>query len=362
MAEPRNSKKHAVVVGGGAAGMSCAATLANHPEKFQVTILERKEIVGAQATSIPLDKERHGAAWMNNGVQGGSPIFKHTYNFFNQYGHAPQEAQLQVSFGKGESGFWINCFPSPLVKQFSSDIKRLGFFLKFIRWTMPVFGLVPISIMLRAFFFSKDFGDKVVYPLTALFLGTGNQTASVPSTIIERLFNDPNMKLWDYDPDTLLPNLPTMLTFDCLHEFDRKWREDLERKRVVVRTNTAVDAVLSRSKDGVLLRVKDLASEETRHEYFGDMVLCVLADDALRILGDKATRRERFVLRGASFRDDFTITHTDSAYFEKHYETQFKPDLCAEPQSNEQKRQIAFSKGEDGSEGFRPMYYTLSYQ
>jgi hypothetical protein len=27
--------------------------------------------------------------------------------------------------------------------------------------------------MLRMFFFSKDFGDKMVFPLIALFLGTG---------------------------------------------------------------------------------------------------------------------------------------------------------------------------------------------
>ena len=51
-------------------------------------------------------------------------------------------------------------------------------------------GLVPISVMLRLMFFSKDFGDKMVYPLIALFLGTGNQTAHVPSAIVERLFDD----------------------------------------------------------------------------------------------------------------------------------------------------------------------------
>ena len=38
---------------------------------------------------------------------------------------------------------------------------------------MPVLGIVPIRVMLRMFFFSKDFGDKMVFPLIALFLGTG---------------------------------------------------------------------------------------------------------------------------------------------------------------------------------------------
>lgn len=62
-----------------------------------------------------------------------------------------------------------------MINQFSSDIKKFGMVLKIIQWTMPVLGLVPIRIMLRMFFFTKDFGDKMVYPLIALFLGTGNQ-------------------------------------------------------------------------------------------------------------------------------------------------------------------------------------------
>jgi len=81
--------------------------------------------------------------------------------------------KLQVAFGKGKDGFWTNCFPSPLVDQFSGDIRKFGRVLKIIKYTMPILGLVPIRIMLRMFFFSKDFGDKMVFPLIALFLGTG---------------------------------------------------------------------------------------------------------------------------------------------------------------------------------------------
>jgi hypothetical protein len=255
-------------------------------------------------------------------------------------------------------------FPSKLVANHSKDIKRFGFFLKLIKWTMPIMGLIPISIMLRVFFFSKDFGDKMVYPLIALFLGTGNQTANVPSAIVERLFDDPNMKLWDYDPDTLLPNLPTMVTFDHLHEIYRKWREDLESKAVSVRTMTEVQTVLSRSdQGGVKLRIRDNATGETTDEVFDDMVLCVLADDALRILGKTATWREKFVLRGAAFYDDITVTHSDEKYFEDHYETHFKPDLCADPQSEEQVKQVRFAREQDDtSRGFCPMYYTYTYQ
>lgn len=110
---------------------------------------------------------------MNDGVQGGSPAFKHTFNFFKRYGHEPEGVKLQVAFGQGKDSFWTNCFPSHLVDQFSGDIKKFGKVLKIIKWTMPILGIVPIRIMLRMFFFNKEFGDKMVFPLIALFLGTG---------------------------------------------------------------------------------------------------------------------------------------------------------------------------------------------
>jgi hypothetical protein len=53
-------------------------------------------VTGGQATSIPLDRDKYGAEWLNDGVQGGSPIFRHTFNFFKRYGHGPQEVKLQV--------------------------------------------------------------------------------------------------------------------------------------------------------------------------------------------------------------------------------------------------------------------------
>lgn len=386
--------------------MSCAATLAQHPDKFKVTVIERGPVCGGQATSIPIDESKFGASWLNNGVQGGSPvsslylsisrtqitnlssqIFKHTFNFFRRYNHDPEEVQLQVAFGKGPSGFWTNVFPSPLVAKYSKDIRKFGFFLRLVKYTMPVLGLVPIRVMLRLLFFSRDFGDKMVYPLIALFLGTGNQTANVPSAIVERLFDDPNMKLWDYDSDTLLPNLPTMVTFDKLHAFYEDWRKDLVSKGVDIRLQTEVTDILARTSKGVLLRTAPVdqkkaqensgtgfpppepsssSSSQTpaaQHELFDEMVLCVLADDALRLLGKQATRRERFVLGGAKFYDDITVTHWDADYFNKQYETNYDPSLCAEPKTSAQQTQVTFAKGEDKERprGFKPMYYTKTY-
>ena len=81
----------------------------------------------------------------------------------------------------------------------------------------------------------------------------------------------------------------------------------------------------------------------------------------LKILGRTATWKEKLVLGGAKFFDDITITHCDSVYFQKHYETKFNPDLCARAGSKAQDDQVSFAKGEqqgaDGEpSGFRPMY------
>lgn len=334
-------------------------------------------VTGGQATSIPLDKDKYGAGWLNDGVQGGSPIFRHTFNFFKRYGHYPQEVKLQVSFGKGKAGFWSNVFPSPLVEEFSSDIRKFGKVLKVIKWTLPILGLVPIKVMLKIFFFSKDFGDKMVYPLIALFLGTGNQTANVACAILERLFDDPNMKLWDYDPDNLLPNLPTMVTFPKLDQFYKDWAADLRLKGVDIRLNTDV-TVVNRSKSGVILQTRPSNPDKRGHQgedtgtaamsdNYDELVMCVLADDAKRLLGKSATWKEKFILGGARFYDDITITHSDHEYFDKIYETKFSAELCAKPKSKAQVDQIKFAKnevkGQDGEPGgFRPMYYTHSYK
>ena len=206
----------------------------------------------------------------------------------------------------------------------------------------------------------------------------GNQTANVSCAILERLFDDPNMKLWDYDSQTLLPNLPTMVTFPRCGKFYEDWAADLRSQGVEIRTSTNVTAILSRSKKGIVLQTAPAKSEEgdessrqhnnpsTITETFDNLVMAVLADDAKKLLGKTATWKERFVLGGARFFDDVTITHSDSKYFQKIYETQFDSNLCAEPKSKDQEDQIKFAKNEasgqdDEAGGYRPMYFTHSY-
>jgi hypothetical protein len=147
-----------------------------------------------------------------------------------------------------------------------------------------------------------------------------------------------------------------MVTFPNLHNFYKDGRKNPESKSVNIRLQTDVTAIVSRSRDGVVIEKQPYFEVDctngthpgstSRSESFDELLLCILADDALRILGKIATWRERFVLGGAKFFDDITITHSDDAYFQKHYETKIDPVLCAEPKSKAQENQIAYSKGE----------------
>lgn len=89
----------------------------------------------------------------------------------------------RISFGK-DKDFWTNVYPSELTAQFQKDIAKFGSALKIIKKLEFLFALIPVHVMLRLFRFSKDFGEKMVYPLVALFFGTGNQTPYISSAIL----------------------------------------------------------------------------------------------------------------------------------------------------------------------------------
>ena len=97
--------------------MSCAHHLSEHPEKFDVTLIDAVDYCGGQAFSIPIDKEKHGASWLNQGVQGGSNIFHHTMTMFARQGHHADPVNLQVLFMEELSSFeLIDIHRSPLEK------------------------------------------------------------------------------------------------------------------------------------------------------------------------------------------------------------------------------------------------------
>ncbi|KAL2203213.1 FAD/NAD(P)-binding domain-containing protein [Sarocladium strictum] len=365
-------RKSVLIVGAGAAGMSTAYHLSQHPEKFNVTLIDAVDYCGGQAFSIPIDKDRHGASWCNQGVQGGSYIFHHTVTMFARQGFHADPCNLHVSFGKDET-FWTNVFPTELLAKHAAEVRRLAVVLKVMRWFEVFFALLPLRLVFKLFLFSEDFINTIALPMTALFLGTGNETPRVPAIMFERLCTAPTYGMWyPGDKNTVVNNKPPMIVFPKFTDFYDTWRRDLESRGVKVRLSTELTQVVSRESQpgGVLVKLKprtpapdghnpnggDPNAPETEERY-DEIVLCCLADTAKKVLGKTGSWAEKKVLGSAKFSDDITITHHDADYMKKHYENFYRDDLA-----------VSNIKGTDytdrlrsGKEEFRPMYYIKMY-
>ncbi|KAJ6263075.1 hypothetical protein Dda_1634 [Drechslerella dactyloides] len=360
---PRMPRKRVLVVGAGAAGMSCAHHLSNHPSDFEVTVVDPEPYCGGQAFSIPIDETRHGASWLNQGVQGGSHIFRHTFAMFRQQGYDAKPVNLQVAFGKGDT-FWTNVFPTKFHEKHAGEIKKFRRVLKLVGWLPGLFVFVPIWLLMKAFRFSKDFANYMVLPTLALFLGTGNATPHVNSVILQKLFNSPTAGMW-YDSDAdgkksgvLVGNNPAMVVFPNLSEFYDTWKKSLLARGVDVRLNTKLLTIMERSHAGVKVCLRERTFEnrfERSIEAYDEIVFACAADKAKQLLGEQATWWERKVLGGTTWSDDCTVTHWDAGYMEKYYTNHFSEDQVALNPNRDDSARIA-----QGQE-FAPMYYIRSY-
>lgn len=339
--------------------MSCASRLALHPDKFHVTLVDEQDFCGGQAFSIPIDEEKYGASWLNQGVQGGSPIYKHTCWLFKECGYEAPPCNLQVSFGNGDQ-FWTNMFPTALVEWHHAEIKKFYRVLKVIRWLELFFLAVPIKTTLSLFRFSEDFKNYMILPTIALFLGTGNATPEVPTVIMERIFTDDTIGMWyPPDKDVLAGVEPDMNVFPDLGKFYETLEDKIRAQGVEIRLKTSIKRIVKRSRSGVTVELKDLSNEsQTSVEDFDELVLCMLPDHALNVLGNSATWGERNILGSAKFADDITVTHADAAYMRKHYtntysEAEQRTTLPTEIDGK------PFEKKQNEAQGgtFQPMYY-----
>lgn len=244
-------KKKVLVVGAGAAGMSCAHHLIQHPEKFDVSIVDAVDYCGGQAFSIPIDKEKYGASWLNQGVQGGSYIFHHTMAMFAKQGYHADPVKLQVSFGKGDT-FWSNVYPTKFLAKHEKEVKRLHRMIRFCRMFEIFTALVPMKVILKVFHFSYEFANIVALPMVALFLGTGNYAPEVPTIMLERLVTSPTYGMWHPgDELSVVSNLPPMVVFPRFSEFYTEWKNDLIKRGVHVRLSTEVTRMTRRDRSGV---------------------------------------------------------------------------------------------------------------
>ncbi|KAI1777500.1 FAD/NAD(P)-binding domain-containing protein [Hypoxylon cercidicola] len=365
-----DGRKRVLIVGAGAAGMSTAYHLSQHPHKFDVTLIDAVDYCGGQAFSIPLDKARYGASWCNQGVQGGSFIFHHTLTMFHRQGYHADPVNLQVSFGKDET-FWTNIFPTKLLASHQKEVRRLPTMLKLIRWFEILFALLPLRFVFKLFRFSEEFINTIALPMTALFLGTGNATPEVPTIMFERLCTSPTYGMW-YAPNknTIVDNKPPMVVFPNFSEFYHTWMKDLISRGVTVRLSTELTEVVQRNDCGVVVKLKLRTpmpdghnptggdpNAPTSEEVYDEIVMCCLADTAKKVLGRTASWKEKKVLGSAKFSDDITITHNDADYMKNHYENFYRGDLAVSNMNGvDQSSRLTFA-----AYNFRPMYYIKMY-
>jgi hypothetical protein len=192
---------------------------------------------------------------------------------FKLLGYDCSPVGMQISFGKSTT-FWSNVFPSPLIRHFESDIRKLGRALKTIKRLEPVFAFISIRRMLSLFRFNADFGDRMVYPLAALFFGTGNQTPYVSSAILCRVFLDPSMRLFEFDERSLLASVPTMFAFPRLGEVYCAWQEEIEKTGCTVKLECEVRNVVQREsaeRGGVV--VEYVQEGELKSASFDELVM-----------------------------------------------------------------------------------------
>lgn len=170
----------------------------------------------------------------------------------------------------------------------------------------------------------------MVFPLTALFFGTGNQTPNVSSAIIARVFLDPDLKLFDYDPDFLLSQQPEMFAFTNLEQI---YTTIIKNSNVKAFFNRSVEH-LERYTQGVVL----VDNNQVR-EQFDEIVFACDAETAMKLLGDQATYTERKVLGNVKYYNDVTVTHEDLDYMNKYYDLDMSRDdqyfVRIDPNDNE---------------------------
>ena len=120
------------------------------------------------------------------------------------------------------------------------------------------------------------------------------------------------------DEKSLSSNQPPMVVFPEETAFYTGWKETLEERGVTIRLNTEVVSIPERSNKRVRVQIRERvdgqkdAYHPTVEEEYDEIVLCVLADTAQRLLGKGQTFMEKRVLGKTKWSDDITVTHTVS--------------------------------------------------
>jgi len=155
----------------------------------------------------------------------------------------------------------------------------------------------------------------MVYPLTALFFGTGNQTPSVSAAVIARVFLDPRLRLFEYSSKRLLDDVPKMFSFPKLGDVFASIAKGLTNANI--RLNCPV---VKLSRKSINNNNNVVATDKDGKEHAFDAVIMACgAESALDIFGDDASWLERKLLKQVRYYNDLIVTHCDEEYMNKHY-------------------------------------------
>ncbi|GLC40783.1 hypothetical protein PLESTB_000023200 [Pleodorina starrii] len=300
-------KKRVLVVGAGAAGTSCAWSLSRFPERFEVEVWEALPVPGGVASSCTVKEGKHV---INDQVQGGAPSYRHNLRLLEMFGFKPTPVLMRIAFGVGTKQ-WTNHSPSELTSRLQPEISRFGRVIKWIKRLEPLFVFVPIDRVLRLLRFSHEFRYEMVFPLVALFFGTGNQTPRVSAAVIARVFLDPDLRLFDYCPDRLLNSVPEMFAFPVLEEV---WSTIARRSNFQLCCNRPL-AKLRRTPGGGVIAT-DAAGVTAS---FDEVVFACDAEAVLKTL-ENPTWLERRLLRNVRYYTDYCLTHEDHDYMARMYD------------------------------------------
>ncbi|PNW72005.1 hypothetical protein CHLRE_16g686400v5 [Chlamydomonas reinhardtii] len=300
-------KQRVLVVGAGAAGTACAWSLSRFPERYEVEVWESLPVPGGVASSCKVKDGRHV---INDQVQGGAPSYRHNLSLLQLFGFKPTPVHMRIAFGVGDKQ-WTNHSPSDLTSRLQPEIARFGRLIRWITRFEPLFVFIPIDRVLRWFRFSHEFRYEMIFPLVALFFGTGNQTPHVSAAVIARVFLDPDLRLFDYCPKRLLNSVPEMFAFPVLEDI---WSTIAARSNFKLCCNRPL-AKLVRTPGGGAVAT-DAAGATAA---FDSVVFACDAETVLKTL-QNPTWLERRLLRNVTYYTDYCLTHEDHDYMARQYD------------------------------------------
>ncbi|KAL0491674.1 L-aspartate oxidase [Acrasis kona] len=318
MNPPGSAKKRVCIVGSGAAGLSAAWSFSRHPDQFDVEVWDKLEQAGGVATSIDL---KDYGTYINDGVQGGSPVYRNTIQMMDQVGMKCAPIQMKFSFGQYENA-WNNTHKTELQERFADEIAKFEKVIKIVDKMMFIFAFVPIWVVMKMFRFSDEFANLMVYPLVALFFGTGNQSERVSAAIVTQIWLNPEARMFNYDKERMVAEAADMIAFPKLGEFYTRLQHQAEEAgNVKFFFNRPVGRIYRDNTKG--RKVTVFNQEGDIRESYDYIVMACDAETALKIL-DKPSFLERTALGNVEYYNDISITHEDEDYMNRHNDLQLK--------------------------------------